>query len=236
MNRRKLTVAVLCSALILSAVLSGCGKFESNPKEAETTPAVLSSAVSETTAPATKAEKTEATTKTSAEPETQPQDEDADIPNFDYNYDFEVEEDDVSDEPCTLNIDGKTYTAYIGDVVNYVFYLKTPEALEDFQAVTNYDSGMLELVETDTSEMFPIAGEFVVCNTDMPNIIKYNAVNINGMDFTSGGNMVSFKFRVLDSGGTAVSTTLEYMDSVLEEPYVSDYKIVGDIEYSEEIK
>lgn len=236
MNRRKIVAAALCSALILSLVSGGCSKADTASSEAATTTAVSSSAVSETTAPAAKAEKTEATTKAHAEPETQPQDEDVYIPNYDYNFDFEVEEDDASDEPCTLNVDGKSYTAYIGDVVNYVFYLKTPEALEDFQAVTNYDSGMLELVETSSAEMFPVAGEFVVFNTEMPNIIKYNAVNINGMDFKNGGNMVSFKFRVLDSGGTAISTTLEYMDSVLEEPYVSDYRIVGDIEYSEEIK
>lgn len=236
MNRRKIVIGALCSVLVFSAVLGGCGKADSTPDEAETTPAVSSSAVLETTAPATKAEKTEVSTKAPYEPETQAQTEDAYVPNFDYNFDFEVEEDDQSDEPCILNVDGKSYTAYIGDTVNYVFYLKTPEALEDFQAVTNYDSGMLELLETSSAEMFPIAGEFVVCNTEMPNIIKYNAVNINGMDFTSGGNMVSFKFRVLDSGGTAISTTLEYMDSVLEEPYVSDYRIVGDIEYSEEIK
>ena len=117
-----------------------------------------------------------------------------------------------------------------------MFNLKTPEALEDFQATTNYDSGMLELIKADTAEMFPVAGGLVVCNTEMQNMIKFNAVNLNGMDFTNGGSLVSFKFKVLDSGGTAISTTLEYMDSVKSEPYVSDYRIVGDIEYSEEIK
>lgn len=234
MNRRKILAAAVCMGLILSAVLGGCGKSDSTPDEAVLTPAVTTSAVSETSAPAATQYETESATEVQSKPQAQV--EDAYVPNFDYNFDFDVEDEDASDEPCTLNVDGKAYTAYIGDIVNYVFYLKTPEPLEDFQAVTNYDSGMLELVETSSAEMFPIAGEFVVCNTEMPNIIQYNAVNINGMDFRAGGNMVSFKFRVLDSGGTAISTTLEYMDSVLEEPYVSDYRIVGDIEYSEEIK
>lgn len=232
MNRRKIVAAALCSALMVSAVLGGCGKADSTADETQTTPAVTASAAAETTAPTTKTETTEATAEVSEKTQPHTQIEDVYIPD----YNFEIEEEEVSDESCTLNVDGKTYTAYIGDIVNYVFYLKTPESLEDFQAVTNYDSGMLELVESDNAEMFPIAGEGVVCNTAMPNIIKYNAVNINGMDFTGGGNMVSFRFRVLDSGGTAISTTLEYMDSVLEEPYVSDYRIVGDFEYSEEIK
>jgi len=137
---------------------------------------------------------------------------------------------------CNIIVDEETYTVMVGDTIDYVFNLKTPEALEDFQATTNYDGGMLELADADTATMFPVAGSGVICNTDIQNTIKYNAVNITGMDFTEGGIFVTFRFTVLDEGNTAISTTLEYMDSVKGEPYVSDYKIVGDFQYSEEIK
>lgn len=136
---------------------------------------------------------------------------------------------------CTVNVDSKDYTFNMGDELTYVFYLESPEMLEDFQAATYYDSGMLEFIERDEGLTFPVVGNAVIYNFEMPNILKYNAVNINGMDFTSKGQLVSFRFKVIDSGGTAISTTLEYMDSVKSEPYVSNYKIVGAIKYSEEI-
>ncbi|MBR3988204.1 MAG: hypothetical protein IKK10_02755 [Clostridia bacterium] len=232
MNRRKIIALVCCGAIALSVILGGCGKSDSTPDEVETTPAVSTEVSVTTTAPATKAPKTEEITKAHTEAQTQAQQEEVFIP--DYNYDVEDDYDN-SDEPCTVNVDGKTYTCYIGDVVNYVFYLKTPEALEDFQATTNYDSSTLELIESSAKEMFPVAGEIVIYNTDILNSVKFNAVNLNGMDFTNGGNLVSLKFKVIDSGSAAISTTLEYMDSVKSEPYVNDFRIVGDIKYSEEI-
>lgn len=225
MNRRKILAAVLLTAVLSAAVLGGCNK-EENPLE--------TTASTEASSPSSTALETTPVTQAASESKNQTETE----ANAEVVY---VPDDggsvkDKPDEPCTVNVDGKAYTAYVGDTINYVFNLKTPEALEDFQATTNYDSGMLELIETDATEMFPIAGSVVVCNTEMQNCIKFNAVNLSGMDFTQGGILVSFKFRVLDSGGTAISTTLEYMDSIKSEPYVSDYKIVGDIEYSEEIK
>ncbi len=231
MNRRKIIALVCTAAVVLSLGLGGCGKSDSTPDEADTTPAASTEVLVTTTAPATKAQKTEATKKPHTEAQTQVQPEDAFIPDYNYN----AEEEDGSYEPCTVNVDGKTYTYYIGDTFNYVFYLKTPEALEDFQATTNYDSSMLELIDTSTKEMFPVAGDIVIYNTDIQNSVKFNAVNLSGMDFTNGGNLISLKFRVLDSGPAAISTTLEYMDSVKSEPYVNDFKIVGDIKYSEEI-
>lgn len=228
MNRRKIIAVALCSAAVCAMLLGGCNKSDSTPDEAATSASQAStSAVATTTAPATaKASETKAETQaaiaTEAENVYVPENNES-VENAEPQY-------------ATVNVDGKAYTFSVGDTLNYVFYLKTPEALEDFQAATNYDSSMLELIEADLDKMFPIAGSTVVCNTDMPNVIKYNAVNLSGMDFTNGGSLVSFKFRVLDSGSVAISTTLEYMDSVKSEPYVSDYKIVGDIQYSEEIK
>lgn len=211
-------------------ILGGCTKAESTPHEAETAPSVAL----ETTEAVTLAHTQNVTevSDTSAEAENVFDGEDVFVPDYDSDS-YSYEED---DEPCLVNVDGKAYTFYIGDTFSYVFNLKTPEALEDFQAVTNYDSSMLEVVKTSLGEMFPIAGESAVCNTEMPNVVKFNAVNINGMDFTKGGSLITLRFRVLDSGSAAVSTTLEYMDSVLSEPYVDNFRIVGDIDYSEEIK
>lgn len=217
MNRRKIVTIALCFLALSAVLLGGCNKSGSTPDEAETSPTeARTSVVATNTAPAA-TEATKAYTHAVVATEAQP------LQNAEKKI-------------CTVNVDGKAYTAAVGDTVNYVFSLKTPEALEDFQATTNYDSGMLELIETDLTEMFPVAGSVVVCNTEMPNAIKYNAVNLSGMDFTKGGTFISLKFKVLDSGSVAIGTTLEYMDSVKSEPYVSDYKIVGDIEYSEEIK
>lgn len=231
MKKGKILSLVFCAALVLSC-LSGCKNADSTPDEAMVSSVgEVTTAISATTVASAKTEpETDAVTKPQTNPPEETQAENYYVPSYNDTY-----TEALSNEPCVVNVDGKSYTFYIGDTVNYVFYLKTEEALEDFQAVTNYDSGMLELIAEDVTEMFPIAGNSAVCNTEMPNVIKYNAVNINGMDFTQGGNMVSFKFRVLDSGSTAIGTTLEYMDSVLSEPYVNDYKIVGDIKYSEEI-
>lgn len=231
MKKGKILSLVFCAALVLSC-LSGCKNADSTPDEATVSSVgEVTTAISPTTVASAKTEpETDAVTKPQTNPPEETQTENYYVPSYNDTY-----TEALSNEPCVVNVDGKSYTFYIGDTVNYVFYLKTEEALEDFQAVTNYDSGMLELIAEDVTEMFPVAGNSAVCNTEMPNVIKYNAVNINGMDFTQGGNMVSFKFRVLDSGSTAIGTTLEYMDSVLSEPYVNDYKIVGDIKYSEEI-
>ena len=231
MKKGKILSLVFCATLVLSC-LSGCKNADSTPDEATVSSVgEVTTAISPTTVASAKTEpETDAVTKPQTNPPEETQTENYYVPSYNDTY-----TEALSNEPCVVNVDGKSYTFYIGDTVNYVFYLKTEEALEDFQAVTNYDSGMLELIAEDVTEMFPVAGNSAVCNTEMPNVIKYNAVNINGMDFTQGGNMVSFKFRVLDSGSTAIGTTLEYMDSVLSEPYVNDYKIVGDLKYSEEI-
>lgn len=219
-NRKKKAIVVLCACVMAAAIFGGCGDAESTPDEAATSTATVATS---TAAKATETTVTEAaTTKAQS----------VYVPEVTEKAD---KSENAEPQLATINVDGKAYTAYVGDTVNYVFNLTTPEALEDFQAATNYDSSMLELVSVDLDEMFPVAGSAVVCNTGMQNVIKYNAVNLKGMDFTKGGHLVSFKFKVLDSGSVAISTTLEYVDSVKGEPYVSDYKIVGDISYSEEI-
>ncbi len=227
MNWRKIVTVVICIVVFSAVSLSGCNKSGSTPDEVDI-PTVVTESTSEVS-----------TTLVSSEPEkttvqTEAQQEEVFVPV--YNSEDAEDVEDESNKTCIVNVDGKTYTYYIGDVFFYVFYLKTPEALEDFQATTNYDSFTIELIETSVQEMFPVAGEVVVCNTDMQNTVKFNAINLSGMDFTKGGDLISLKFRVIDQGSTAISTTLEYMDSILSEPYVSDYKIIGDIQYSEEIK
>lgn len=228
MNKQKILASALCVCLILLMTLSGCGKAESTPDEADI--AITTTAFDVTTIPLTESLKTEAETEERTEADSQKATEQVYVP--DYNLE---DAEDISNDPCTVNVDGKSYTFYTGDVINYVYYLQTPEALEDFQATTYYDGSMLEIIDTGEAQMFPVAGAGAVYNTEMPNCIKFNAVDINGMDFTSGGSLVSFKFRILDSGSVAISTTLEYMDSVKSEPYVNDFKIIGDIKYSEEI-
>lgn len=229
MKKLRTVSLIFCLIISLSLVFSGC-----NNKSASTPDEVYTSAEASTAEKLTSAVplSTEVpVTEIKTEAETEPVTEQVYIP--DYNSDVQEYE---PQDPCTVNVDGKSYTVYIGDTVNYVFYLETAEALEDFQATTYYDSSMLELIDTGADKMFPVAKGAAVYNTEMQNAIKFNAVDINGMDFTNGAELVSFEFRVLDSGSVAISTTLEYMDSVLSEPYVDDFRIVGDINYSEEIK
>lgn len=228
MKNRK-ALAALAVLMMFSAVFtSGCGNDSgSTPDETSQPTSASTSAVAVTEIP--KVESTTVDTK-----ETKPYAEsEAQTEAYYENVNNQAAEEEAG--ICNLIADDKTYTANVGDIVTYVFNLKTPDALEDFQATTNYDSSMLELVDSSVEEMFPIAGKVVVCNTELQNMIKYNAVKLEGMDFTKGGEFIKLKFRILDSGSTAVSTTLEYMDSVKSEPYVSDYRILGDIEYSEEI-
>ena len=237
MKRRKALAAVAAVLLLSSVFLGGCGKDnDTTPDEATVSASTTASATSKETK-ATEPQTEKATevlaTKSleNAKPQTEYNEpEDVYVPDENNGNEYEAS------GVCTLNVDGKTYEAMVGDTITYVFNLKTPEALEDFQATTTYDSGMLMLLSSDTKEMFPVAGDIVVCNTELENMVKYNAVNLSGMDFTKGGVFISLDFKVLDSGGTSVGTTLEYMDSVSSEPYVNDYRIVGDFDYSEEIK
>lgn len=149
----------------------------------------------------------------------------------------EVTQEAQEEEPkyCTINVDGEGYDALVGDVVTYVANLKTSSALEDFQVTTNYDGNMLELIEDDRAEMFPIAQNSVIYNNELMNTIKFNAVNLNGMDFTQGGELLVFRFMVKDWGFTTINTTIEYMDGVNGDPYVSDYEVLVDFDYSQEI-
>ena len=224
MNKRKLIALICLASVAVSAFLGGCSGSENKTESTATTASSAVSSQSETKASDTQnVTQVQTTTASTIETEaqTQPQNENQNQDN----------------EPsyCTVYVEDNSYTCSVGDTITYVFNLKTPEALEDFQATTNYDSGMLELIEADSAEMFPVAGSIVICNTDLQNTIKYNAVNISGMDFTKGGALISLDFKVLDSGNTTIGTTLEYMDSVGGEPYVSDYRILGDFDYSEEI-
>ena len=208
---------------LLCMVLSGCSENAKTPENTE-----VSTTVTSTQSTTSAVNKTETQTK--------PAETEALLETEAYTgvYYEEVTEEQAP-EYCTINTGGNAYEVMVGDVVTYVFNLRTPVALEDFQVTTNYDGAMLELIEEDVSTMFPVAKSSVIYNSELMNTVKFNAVNLSGMDFTNGGRLVAFKFKVKDWGFTTIDTRIEYMDALNGDPYVSDYATLVDFEYSQEI-
>ncbi len=152
---------------------------------------------------------------------------------------------------CIITVDGKDHKVQLDDTLTYTCYLKTPNKIENVQATLNYPGTTLELLDTvlvadpeDTSnvspeelqKVFPVLKSSVIYNGLNHNIIKFNASNISGFDFTKGDYLIKLRFKVISGINGAVSTKIEFMDEVGGNPYVDDFKFTNGIEFKEELK
>lgn len=119
-------------------------------------------------------------------------------------------------EPTTAASTVNGQTVHVGDVVNFTATLTTDKALENIQAVLNYDSSMLKLTTTEKKQLFPVIAEVggLVFNTGLDNMIKFNASDIgDGYDFTNGGTLVYASFEVIGEGDSDIYLDIEEMNA-----------------------
>lgn len=151
---------------------------------------------------------------------------------------------------CIITVDGKDHKVNLDDTLTYTCYVKTPKKIENVQASLNYPGTTLELLDTvlvadqedpskispeELQKVFPVLKSSVIYNAFNHNIIKFNASNISGMDFTKGDYLIKLRFKVISGINGAVSTKIEFMDEVGGKPYVDDFKISEQVEFKEEL-
>lgn len=115
---------------------------------------------------------------------------------------------------CTITVGNKGYVKNVGDTFTYTFYLTTPKEIENIQAQVSYDSAMLKIKNTQNNTMFPVLGSSAVCNTKIKDTILFNASNLDGYNFTKKAKLITINFEVINTGGTSISTAIEFMDEI----------------------
>lgn len=216
MKAKGIIVLCLCSVIIFSGMFSGCGKNsveETQPSNQATV------SVTETTQQTTVRETT-AVSLSAPEAETQG------INESDENSAVQDYEPPVSADPdtCFITVANKDRKVNVGDVVTYTCYLKTPKKIEDVQAKIIYTGASLKLIDTDVEDLFPVLGDVTICNTETPNLIRFNAVKIDGIDFTKKDVLVTLRFKVTTGVSASIATTVEYLTEKGGKSYIEDSK------------
>ena len=136
----------------------------------------------------------------------------------------------------TITTGNKGYAFDVGSTITYTFNMQTPKKIEDVQAVVSYDSAYLKLKSADVTKMFPVLGASTIYNTNIQNTVKFNAVNIQGFDFTSKNALVSLQFEIIAKGATSVNTAVEVMTEKGGTPYVENFTKAEGVTFEEYIK
>lgn len=117
-----------------------------------------------------------------------------------------------------LTLDGNKYS--VGSTVTCVYKLKSPEALENFQATIKYDSKYLKVKSAKLSE---IARGGSVINFKLDGEIKFNGSNIStGYEFEKGGEFLTVTYEVLATGNTSTDFEWEVATGMSGKAYVTE--------------
>lgn len=97
--------------------------------------------------------------------------------------------------------------------VTVTYKLQSSMLIENIQAVVSYDSSVLKLASTNSkSTISPVFygsnGGGFEANLNLKNMIKFNATNPNGYDFTKGQTVFTAVFDIVGSGDTTVDLDL----------------------------
>lgn len=126
----------------------------------------------------------------------------------------------------TLSIDGNKFS--VGDTVTCVYKLKTPEKLENFQAIVKYDSKYLKV---KNAVMSGPADSGSVLNYNLDEQIKFNGTNISfGYNYTKEKEFVTVTYEVVSGGSTTPSMQWEVATGVSQKSYVKDGKTANGME------
>lgn len=105
----------------------------------------------------------------------------------------------------TVTINGTEYK--VGDTIEVKKEITVKDKwLMEGQVTVPYDNTVLEFVKEDPSTMFPVLNGHAVVWNDTGSAVKFNFTDIiNGVDFTSGGVLYDFTFKVKAGSDTEVT-------------------------------
>lgn len=229
MKGKRFTAFCLCALMVLAGTFAGC---KAPNKKAKTQPTETTQAVTETV----EGDATPATEETSQET-TAPATQESTQPQTQNNY---SDSSNLTADPkvCIITVDNKDYSVSVGSVVTYTCYLKTPDLVEDVQAIINYTGASLQILDDEDETMFPVLGDSVIYNSDMSNIFKFNAVKIKGFDFKEKATLVTLRFKVITGVSASIATSIEFLTEKGGVPYIEDCKVNkdADVKYEESLK
>lgn len=127
-----------------------------------------------------------------------------------------------------LTIDGKKVSK--GSTVTCVYKLKSPEALENYQASIKYDSKYLKVTSAKLSEEARGGG---ILNFKLDGEIKFNGSNISsGYDYENGGEFLTVTYEALATGSTTTTFEWEVATGMSGKSYVTDNKPASGLKIS----
>lgn len=145
-----------------------------------------------------------------------------------------VDSDKTETMTCTVTVGDKDYTANLGDIITYTYYIKTPKSVEDVQAKVSYTPDCLLLIEDKQETMLPVISDGAILNTQSQGVVIYNAINISGFDFTKEAVLITLRFKVVYGGSGSINNAIEFMtEKGGEVAYVDNYKFAKDVKYRE---
>lgn len=128
----------------------------------------------------------------------------------------------------TLSIDGKKFSK--GSTVTCVYKLKSPEALENYQATIKYDSKYLKVKSAKLSEG---ARGGAILNFKLDGEIKFNGSNISsGYEYEKEGEFLTVTYEVLATGSTTTKFEWEVATGMSGKAYVTDNKAASGLKIS----
>lgn len=127
------------------------------------------------------------------------------------------------------------YNAQTEQVV-VTYLLKTDHMIVDTQSSLTYDSKVLKLASTTTTntknKVFPVFQSSIVWNPSLTNQVLFNCSSLNLFNFKSENVYCTFTFDVVGSGDTTVNLNVDYLTGTeadtYDELFESDKK---DIDY-----
>ncbi len=113
-----------------------------------------------------------------------------------------------------ITVAGVTKSACIGEKITYTMEVKAAELFENVQAIVTYDADKLEIVATKGSQACPDIANGLIFNAGEAGVVKFNASNYEGYDFTEGKALITLEFNVVAEGEAAITTVIEEMTIV----------------------
>lgn len=133
-----------------------------------------------------------------------------------------------NNKSTTLSIDGNKFSK--GSTVTCVYKLKSPEALENYQASIKYNSKYLKVKSAKLSEA---ARGGAILNFKLDGEIKFNGSNISsGYEYEKAGEFLTVTYEVLATGSTTTKFEWEVATGMSGKAYVTDNKAASGLKIS----
>ena len=114
------------------------------------------------------------------------------------------------------------YNAQTEQVV-VTYLLKADHMIVDTQSSLTYDSKVLKLASTTTTntknKVFPVFQSSIVWNPSLTNQVLFNCSSLNLFNFKSENVYCTFTFDVVGSGDTTVNLNVDYLTGIEAESY-----------------